>query len=81
MAAAFYINIWPVEIWTPRSGSGVAHNIQDLGSDHALPADCKSTPAANSNQKDWCSSWYCENCRRRANLKKELSDDQDTAVV
>jgi len=30
MAATFYISIWPVEIWTPRSGSGVALNIQTI---------------------------------------------------
>ena len=30
MAATFYINIWPVEISTPRSGSGVALNIQTI---------------------------------------------------
>ena len=73
--------MWPVKIWTPRSVSGEAHKLADLGSDHALPAECKNAPTASSNQQNWCSSWFCEKCRRRANLKKELSDDQDTAVV
>jgi len=40
---------------------------QDLGGlDHAQSADCKSTRAATSNQKDWCYNWYCEDCGRPA---------------